>query len=163
MGAEKAPPEPKVCVNTAQLIGGLSKCIHQKWFTRAALFPRLVTKEAEHLAVCSHSGGAAAGDNFAALLPQRIPPRYYFKSTAPQVLASKANKFNQQKQASSSQSWRSCTNAESPAKQRLKMAPAHRQPRRPLCPPVLAAPWARRTACFEKLLGDLTEYCLACS
>ena len=74
MGAEKAPPEPKVCVNSAQLIGGLSKCIHQKWFTSAALFPRLVTKEAEHLAVCSHSGGAAAGDNFAALLPQRIPP-----------------------------------------------------------------------------------------
>ena len=64
--------------------------------------------------------------------------------------------------ASSSKSWRSC-NVESPAKQRSKMAPAHRQPRRPLCPPVLAAPWARGTACFEKWLGDMTEYCLACS
>ena len=88
---------------------------------------------------------------------------YYFKSTAPQVLASKPNKCNQQTQASFSQSWRSCTNVESPAKQRSKMAPAHRQPRRPLCPPVLAAPWARGTACFEKWLGDMTEYCLACS
>ena len=80
--------------------------------------------------------------------------RHYFKSTAPQVVASKPNKCNQQTQASSSQSWRSCTNAESPAKQRSKMAPAHRQPRRPLCPPVLAAPWARGTVCFEKWRSD---------
>ena len=148
MGAEKAPPEPKVCVNSAQLIGGLSKCIHQKWFTSAALFPGLVTKEAEHLAVCSHSGGAAQVTTLR-LFFRKESRRYYFKSTAPQVLASKPNKCNQQTQASFSQSWRSCTNVESPAKQRSKMAPAHRQPRRPLCPPVLAAPWARGTACFE--------------
>ena len=98
MGAEKAPPEPKVCVNTAQLIGGLSKCIHQKWFTSAALFPRLVTKEAEHLAVCSHSGGAAAGDNFAALLPQRVPPLLFqVNSSASACLQAKTNATSRHK------------------------------------------------------------------